>query len=195
MATNILSPRSSGDGDVLSSPQSRRSRVVSSPWTQIVRGADLEPVASIASAGETVLAAAPSSPSPSDSVLAFPSDSVLESSSSDWPTSKPPAPATSPPWSADDDFAAEPQPESSDNNAAKKQAWKKPSNGNGNGGTAVEVSPVMDTALWPALSACTKASPKSASSDSLKALSEGSLLPSQVIYLTFSLSFLFFLSF
>lgn len=65
-----------------------------------------------------------------------------------------------------------------------KQVWGKPLNGNGNSGAAaaaaaaaaapvVDVSPVMDTHSWPALS---KAPPKSASSDSL---SEGSLPASQ----------------
>lgn len=51
-----------------------------------------------------------------------------------------------------------------------KQVWGKPLNGNGNTGAvtaaaaAVDVSPVMDTHSWPALS---KAPPKSASTDSL----------------------------
>lgn len=65
--------------------------------------------------------------------------------------------------------------------AGLKQVWGKPLNGNGNTGVVpaaaavVDVSPVMDTHSWPALS---KAPPKSASSDSL--LSEGSLPASQV---------------
>lgn len=177
MATNILSPRNSSaaDGSVLSSPQARRGRtaVASSPWTQIVRGADTEPVVSVGGGAET---------------SAF----VLDTFTSDWPSSKPPpaAAAISPPPPPDDDFVVAESGEASDNvNAAKKQqVWKKPSNGNGNtGAVPVEVSPVMDAASWPALSACTKSSPKSASSDSLKALSE--LPPTQVplfsIYFTF----------
>ncbi|XP_042507802.1 la-related protein 1C [Macadamia integrifolia] len=55
---------------------------------------------------------------------------------------------------------------------SKKPAWNKPSNG------IVEVGPVMGAVSWPALSESTRASPKS-SSDSLKALSDGSANISQ----------------
>lgn len=55
---------------------------------------------------------------------------------------------------------------------SKKPAWNKPSNG------AVEVSPVMGAVSWPALSDSAKALPKS-SSESLKALSDGSSTVSQ----------------
>lgn len=162
--TNILSPRSSGDGVAYSSPKSRHSRGISSPWAQIVRGAE--------SAAETP-------PLSSSGVVS----EQTPSSSPDFPASKLPTPAISPslPAEEDEDSMSEAQLESSDinSNAAKKLAWGKPSNGNGNG-AAVEVTPIMDSALWPALSDCTKASPKSSSSDSLKALSDGSLPPSQV---------------
>lgn len=171
--TNILSPRSSGDGVAYSSPKSRHSRGISSPWAQIVRGAESEPVAIVGGA-------AAETPSP------LSTDVVSEqtpSSSPDLPASKLPTPAISPSLlvEEDEDSMSEAQLESSDinSNAAKKLAWGKPSNGNGNG-AAVEVTPIMDSALWPALSDCTKASPKSSSSDSLKALSDGSLPPSQV---------------
>ncbi|KAJ0964060.1 hypothetical protein J5N97_029182 [Dioscorea zingiberensis] len=50
----------------------------------------------------------------------------------------------------------------------KKPAWNKPSNG------LVEVGPVMGAVSWPALGEATRASAKSLSSDSLKALSDGS---------------------
>lgn len=80
-----------------------------------------------------------------------------------------------------DDSVAEVQHEIADNgggggsNAAKKPAWNKPSNG------VVEVSPVMGAVSWPALGESTKASPKSASSDSLKALPDAPLPTLQVI--------------
>lgn len=51
----------------------------------------------------------------------------------------------------------------------KKPAWKIPSN------SAIEVVSVMDAVSWPALTESAKASPKSPSSDSLKALSDGSV--------------------
>lgn len=50
----------------------------------------------------------------------------------------------------------------------KKPAWNAPSNG------AIEVGSLMDTISWPALSESARASPKSSSSDSLKALPDGS---------------------
>eukprot|EP00268_Persea_americana_P034084 TRINITY_DN3370_c1_g2_i2.p1 TRINITY_DN3370_c1_g2~~TRINITY_DN3370_c1_g2_i2.p1 ORF type:complete len:554 (-),score=111.63 TRINITY_DN3370_c1_g2_i2:1733-3394(-) len=54
----------------------------------------------------------------------------------------------------------------------KKQAWNKPSN------EVVEVGNVMGASSWPPLSESARASPKSLSSDSLKALGEGSVAAS-----------------
>ncbi|PSS21409.1 La-related protein like [Actinidia chinensis var. chinensis] len=71
--------------------------------------------------------------------------------------------------SASDDSAADDNGSGS-TNAAKKQAWIKPSNG------VLEVEPLMGAVSWPALSESTRASPKSASSDSMK---DGSVLVSQ----------------
>ncbi|KAI0523269.1 hypothetical protein KFK09_005664 [Dendrobium nobile] len=51
----------------------------------------------------------------------------------------------------------------------KKPAWNVPSN------SAIEVGSIMDTTSWPALSESARASPKSSSSDSVKALSDGSV--------------------
>ncbi|KAK8958388.1 hypothetical protein KSP40_PGU007283 [Platanthera guangdongensis] len=51
----------------------------------------------------------------------------------------------------------------------KKPAWKIPSN------RAIEVGSVMDAVSWPALTESAKASPKSPSSEFLKALSDGSV--------------------
>nr|XP_018622525.1 la-related protein 1C-like isoform X2 [Nicotiana tomentosiformis] len=137
----------------LNSPQSRRSsaaaRGVSSTWTQIVRSGDSE---------STVVAGSSLPPPPSLSPPVS-SEQIVHSD-----------------YSFSDDVATEAQLESSDNsnnNVSKKQAWSKPSNG------AAEVSPVMGAVSWPALSESTKASPKSPSSDSLKALSDGSVSVSQ----------------
>ncbi|KAH6820780.1 hypothetical protein C2S53_018965 [Perilla frutescens var. hirtella] len=58
--------------------------------------------------------------------------------------------------------------------AAKKPAWNKPSNG-----AAAEASVVMGAEAWPALSESARASPKSPSTYSLKALSHGSIDVSQ----------------
>ncbi|XP_043709672.1 la-related protein 1C [Telopea speciosissima] len=90
--------------------------------------------------------------------------------------------ATSTPEQTPDCSPAKSSPENSglevqsdNNNAArtKKPAWNKPSNG------VVDIGPVMGAVSWPALSESTRASPKS-SSDSLKALSDGSAAISQV---------------
>ncbi|KAJ0445488.1 putative la-type HTH domain, winged helix-like DNA-binding domain superfamily [Helianthus annuus] len=57
-------------------------------------------------------------------------------------------------------------------NVVKKPVWSKPLNG------VVEVvSPVMGAVCWPALGDSTKAAVKSASSESLNSLSDGSLVP------------------
>lgn len=68
--------------------------------------------------------------------------------------------------------------------AAKKQAWNKPSNG-----AAAEVGAVMGAESWPALSETARTSPKASSTCSLKALSNGSIITSEV---SFSRSFLIF---
>ncbi|KAK2998020.1 hypothetical protein RJ639_025773 [Escallonia herrerae] len=161
-AASNLAINSPGEAAVLNSPKSRRSgaaaRGVSSPWTQIVRGGESESI------GGGVVAA-PSSPSSSGVV-----DEQIESSSTDWLAAKATA-ATGTSFLSDDSPAAEAQPESSDN-AAKKPAWNKPSNG------AIEVGPVMGAVSWPALSESTRASPKLSSSESLKTL-DGSSPASQ----------------
>lgn len=156
-ATNVQS------GDVgLNSPTSQRG--VSSPWSQIVRRGGGEPEV-IAPVVVATVGSAPASPSRS---------SVQEhvaNSSPDWSPAKLVQEAVSSP----DDSGTEGQADGSDNsggnNAAKKPVWNRPSNG------VVEVvSPVMGAA-WPALGESTKASLKSSSSDSLKALSDGPLPP------------------
>ncbi|THG02800.1 hypothetical protein TEA_017030 [Camellia sinensis var. sinensis] len=148
------SPRNSGSGDssaALNSPRSKRGAAAraaaSSPWIQIVRGAESESIVS-SSAPPAPVPAAPSSPSASAAAAA----TVALASSS---------------LSSPDDSAAEAQPEGSDN-AAKKPAWNRPSNG------VVEVGTVMGAVSWPALSESTRASPKSSSSDSVRAHSDGS---------------------
>ncbi|XP_016487722.1 la-related protein 1C-like [Nicotiana tabacum] len=157
---------SSIDAGGLNSPQSRRSsaaaRGVSSAWTQIVRSSDSE---------STVVAISSSPPLPPP--LSPPAYSEQTVHSSDCSPSDDVATAGS--------AATEAQLESSDNgnsddsnsNVSKKPAWNKPSNG------AAEVSPVMGAVCWPALSDSTKASPKSSSSESLKALSDGSVSVTQ----------------
>ncbi|XP_023754172.1 la-related protein 1C [Lactuca sativa] len=157
-ATNVQS----GDGGI-NSPTSQRG-VSSSPWSQIVRrgggGGESEVISPVVVA---TVGSAPASPSRS---------SVQEhvgNSSPDWSPSKVVQEAVSSP----DDSGTEGQPDSSDNSggnsASKKPVWNTPSKSNG----VVEVvSPVMGTA-WPALGESTKASLKSSSSESLKALSDG----------------------
>lgn len=151
------SPRNSGSGDssaALNSPRSKRGAAArapaSSPWIQVVRGAESESIVS-SSAPPAPVAAAPSSPSASAAAAV-----ALASSS----------------LSSPDDSAAEAQPEGCDN-AAKKPAWNRPSNG------VLEVGTVMGAVSWPALSESTRASPKSSSSDSVRAHSDGSVLISQ----------------
>ncbi|KAK2991889.1 hypothetical protein RJ640_011578 [Escallonia rubra] len=161
-AASNLAINSPGEAAALNSPKSRSSgaaaRGVSSPWTQIVRGGESESI------GGGVVAA-PSSPSSSGVV-----DEQIESSSTDWLAAKATA-AAGTSFLSDDPPGAEAQSESSDN-AAKKPAWNKPSNG------AVEVGPVMGAVSWPALSESTRASPKLSSSESLKTL-DGSSPASQ----------------
>ncbi|KAL4580364.1 hypothetical protein LXL04_016555 [Taraxacum kok-saghyz] len=157
-ATNVQS----GDGGV-NSPTSQR--VVSSPWSQIVRrggGGESEVISPVVVA---TVGSAPASPSRS---------SVQEHVANSSPDSSP-SKVIQEPVSFMDDSGTEGQPDGSDNtggsNAAKKPMWNRPSNG------VVEVvSPVMGAA-WPALGESTKASLKSSSSESLKALSDASLSP------------------
>ncbi|KAI8017601.1 La-related protein 1C [Camellia lanceoleosa] len=155
------SPRNSGSGDssaALNSPRSKRGAAAraaaSSPWIQIVRGAESESIVS-SSTPPAPVPAAPSSPSASAAAAAAVAVALASSS-----------------LSSPDDSAAEAQPEGSDN-AAKKPAWNRPSNG------VVEVGTVMGAVSWPALSESTRASPKSSSSDSVRAHSDGSVLISQ----------------
>ncbi|KAL6959903.1 hypothetical protein U1Q18_040052 [Sarracenia purpurea var. burkii] len=178
------SPRNSGSGDAsaaLNSPQSKRgaaARGIASPWAHVVRGAEPEPFVSSSSASPAAAAAAaPSSPSASAATRG-----QINNYSLDWSPSKEAATAagasSSSSLSSPDDSAPEGQTEISDtstgsSNAAKKQVWNKPSNG------AAEVGPVMGAVSWPALSESTRASPKSFSSDSLKALPDGSFPISQ----------------
>ncbi|KAI8536950.1 hypothetical protein RHMOL_Rhmol10G0296700 [Rhododendron molle] len=107
------------------------------PWSQLVRGAESEPLD------------APSSPS-----------AVRGPIGNSSPDRGPISNSSSPDHYAGD--AA--QADYSDSNAGKKQVWNKPSNG------AVEAvgGAVMGAVSWPALSESTRASLKSASSDSLK---------------------------
>ncbi|KAL8211182.1 hypothetical protein R6Q57_005619 [Mikania cordata] len=120
-------------------------RGVASPWSQVVRGAG---GVSEGVSASTVAVTAPVSPS--------------------W--SPVPEHVSSP-----DDSGTEGQADGSDNsggnNASKKPAWNKPSNG-----LVDAFSPVMGAA-WPALGESTKPTLKSSSSESLKTLSDGSLSP------------------
>ncbi|KVI02922.1 la-related protein 1C-like [Cynara cardunculus var. scolymus] len=160
MASINLQSKDGGADDGSRSPA--RSRVVSAPWSKIVRGGSDEfspPVVFV-----TAPAASPSSSSVQEQII---------NASSDWYPSKAVPETTSSP----DDSGTECQPEVSDNvggcsNAIKKPVWSKPSNG-----IVEAVSPVMGAVSWPALGESTKASPKSSSSESLQALSDGSLLP------------------
>ncbi|XAR73740.1 hypothetical protein NMG60_11007811 [Bertholletia excelsa] len=175
-ATGNYSPRNSScSGDppaAVNSPQSKTHGLVS-PWKQVVRAGEAEPIVS-SSASNAV--GAP--PSPSASLVAR---GQINNSSPDRSPSKAAAAAADSSTSSfhsPDNSTADTQLENSDNgtgssNAAKKPAWNKPSNG------AVEAGPVMGALSWPALSESTKASLKSSSSDSLKALSDGSVHASQ----------------
>ncbi|XP_027077790.1 la-related protein 1C-like [Coffea arabica] len=155
---------------------------VSSPWTQIVRGADSEltisssPSSPAAAVATTVGISVPPPPPPLS-----PSLSSVSQEQSDRSPSKAGAAAAAAAAATTsflpEDCAGDAQPEGSDNgsggnNGAKKPAWNKPSNG------ATEAGPVMGAFSWPALSESTRASPKS-SSESLKTLSDVSVPVSQ----------------
>lgn len=126
------------------------------PWSQLVRGAESEPLD------------APSSPS-----------AVRGPIGNSSPDRGPISNSSSP-----DHYAGEAaQADYSDSNAGKKQVWNKPSNG------AVEAvgGAVMGAVSWPALSESTRASLKSASSDSLKPppSDPASVSASQVVLMLF----------
>ncbi|XP_052190555.1 la-related protein 1B-like isoform X2 [Diospyros lotus] len=144
-------------------------RVVAPPpqqWNQVVRGDESEPiVSSVAAASAVGLGKINCSPS-EGSFSKLAAAAVSDSSTS----------------SVQDDCAVEAQRECSGNgngsgngNAGKKPAWNKPSN------DAIEVGPVMGAVSWPALSESTKTGQKPSSSESLKALSDGSVSVSQVV--------------
>ncbi|XP_076929978.1 la-related protein 1C-like [Bidens hawaiensis] len=128
-------------------PSPNLQRGFTSPWTQIVRG-ESEPV----TAG----------PEHVGDAIAMP----------DWSLVK----AVPEVGGFGDDLGTEGQANGSDNSGGggnKKPVWNRPSNGVVD---AVAVSPVMGAA-WPALGESTKPTLKSSSSESLKALSDGSLPP------------------
>ncbi|XP_059623436.1 la-related protein 1C-like isoform X2 [Cornus florida] len=170
--SNHQSPKHAG-GDRQAAAARGVASPVASPWTQIVRGGESE---SIVSSSTSAAAAVPPS-SPSSLPVIQEQD---RHSSSDSSPSKLAASAVVSASSSPEESAVESQAEYSDNsngngNAAKKSAWSKPSNGGADGG------PVMGAFSWPALSESTRASPKSSSSESLKALSDGSISASQGI--------------
>ncbi|CAL5324239.1 unnamed protein product [Camellia sinensis] len=188
------SPRNSGSSgagaDVssaaLNSPHSKRgaaARGVSSPWSQVVRGADSESI--VSSSAPPASAAPPPAVSPSSPSASATSQGLINNTSPESSPSKAAAAAaafssSSSSLSSPDDQSVEAQSESTDcgtgsSNAAKKPAWNKPSNG------VVEVGPVMGAVSWPALSESTRASPKLSSSDSFKALPDAPVSVSQGI--------------
>ncbi|XP_043712039.1 la-related protein 1C-like [Telopea speciosissima] len=154
MATTADSTSGGLSVDGLNSPHQLGRKNLSSPWAHVVRGeSEAVPAAPSPSSLPHTVAAAPEEITQSDFLFAKSShnNSGVEGQSDNY--------------------------DNIDNNnnagTTKKPAWNKPSNG------VVEVSPVMGAVSWPALSESTRASPKS-SSDSLKALSDGSATISQV---------------
>ncbi|KAG0474429.1 hypothetical protein HPP92_014115 [Vanilla planifolia] len=145
--------------DPTSSPRSiRATRIISSPWSHVVRG---EHDPSSGGGGGTV----PLSPSAS-------------------PISSPELTVRSPRKPSTDSqallFSLVSDHRGSDNAIdgpsvyrGKKPVWNVPSNGSSESGS------VMDTLSWPALSESTRSSPKSASSESLKAHSDGPVSTAQ----------------
>ncbi|KAI3669373.1 hypothetical protein L6452_40607 [Arctium lappa] len=151
-------------GGVVKSPRSPgHSQTVSSPWSSIVQG---PPVMSSDAVSAAPVSVAPA-PTFSSSI-----EEQIGNFTSDWcPSTTVPEIASSP-----DDSGTDGQGSDSGgvggSSASKKPVWNKPSNG------VVEVvSPVMGAVSWPALGESTKASPKSSSSESLKALADGPLPP------------------
>ncbi|EOA16435.1 hypothetical protein CARUB_v10004587mg [Capsella rubella] len=149
--SSSMSPRrmtenhGSPNAAVSQSPR-RPSRLVSSPWTQIVRG-ESEPIAAAAvAAPSSPQSRAPIEPVASVSASATP-DSVLTVEAA-----------------ARDEKSEE---SGGLGNAGKKPVWKRPSNG-----ASSEGGPVMGASSWPALSETTKAPSNKSSSDSLKSLGD-----------------------
>ncbi|XP_008806121.1 la-related protein 1C-like [Phoenix dactylifera] len=121
-----------------------------SPWARVVRG---EP--------ESVPEAPSSPPPPAPISSSEPPDrspSPVENAAS----SSAPPPSESADHGSNGNAAA-------DAPRGKKPAWNMPPNGSN------EAGPVMGADSWPPLSESTRVSPKSSSSDSLKALSDGSV--------------------
>lgn len=158
-ATNFQSD--DGGGGVIKNPRSPgHSQTVSSPWSTIVQGPPVMVPDAVSAAPVSVAPAPTVSSSVEEKIGTF---------TSDWcPPSMVPDVVSSPDDSGTDGQGSD----SGGVNASKKPVWNKPSNGD------VEVvSPVMGAVSWPALGESTKASPKSSSSESLKALADGPLLP------------------
>ncbi|XP_008811609.2 la-related protein 1C-like [Phoenix dactylifera] len=127
---------------------------LSAPWAQVVRG---EP--------EAVPAASPSPPRPASISPPAPADRSPPYAEDAASSSMPPPPSSVPPPSESPD-------QGSNGNVAargKKPAWNMPSNGFN------EAGHVMGADSWPPLSESARASSKLSSSDSLKALSDGSV--------------------
>ncbi|KAK1432617.1 hypothetical protein QVD17_09515 [Tagetes erecta] len=136
--------QSDDSGDVKNPSSPGQSPSVSLPWSSIVK----DPAAAVSSAPVSVV------PSPTFS-------SPVEEKTSSLPEI----------LVVSDDSGTEAQGTdtgSGGSNVSKKTVWNKPSNG------VVEVvNPVMGAVSWPALGDFSKSSPKSLSSESLKALADG----------------------
>ncbi|XP_024978393.1 la-related protein 1C-like isoform X1 [Cynara cardunculus var. scolymus] len=150
-------------GGVIKSPRSPgHSQTVSSPWSSIVQGSPVI-VSDAVSAAPVSVAPAPTF---SSSV-----EEQIGNFTSDWcPPTTVPEIASSPDDSGTDGQGSDSGGVGS-SSASKKPVWNKPN------GVVEVVSPVMGAVSWPALGESTKASPKSSSSDSLKALADGPLPP------------------
>ncbi|CAI9763523.1 unnamed protein product [Fraxinus pennsylvanica] len=169
------------------SPRSPNSRWAgSSSWTQIVRDCDSDYIISSSSSTAAVAVNGISLHSSSLSSVVAREANVNSSSSDSSPSGAASTLAvvagsmTCPTVEGGAAAcAAETPPESTENgggsrsgsNATKKPAWNKPSNG-----ATAEISSVMGAVSWPALSESARApTKKSSSSDSLKALSDGTV--------------------
>ncbi|KAL0925775.1 hypothetical protein M5K25_004145 [Dendrobium thyrsiflorum] len=141
------------------SPHSGRAiRNLSSSWSHVSRG-EVEP--NSGTAAPTVLTTPPSSPS------AFP---VISTELPGRSPRKASVGTGSPLSSVGPDHGVGGNAaEAASTPTGKKPAWNFPSNG------AIDAGSIIDTASWPALSESAKFSPKSASSDSLKPLADGSV--------------------
>ncbi|KAJ9561817.1 hypothetical protein OSB04_006977 [Centaurea solstitialis] len=149
----------SGGGGVKSPSSPGHSQTVSSPWSSIVQGPPAMASDVVSTAPVSVAPAPTFSSSVEEQIGSFTSDSC------------PPETTSSPDDSGTDGQGSDGGGVGG-SGASKKPVWNKPSNG------VVEVvSPVMGAVSWPALGESTKASPKSSSSESLKALADGPLLP------------------